>query len=239
MGSILESTLWGKTALRLLLQCNELDSQHPAIMHMRHTERIASFKGSDGNYASTSLGKEAAAEFGSTLPKHREYRLFHTYVDRTRETAEEIRHGIVGSGGRAELCGKISSNPTLDREAFLRWIQSRKWFPEDGSYNHTCQWVAGLMPDKIQEPSMGFAQVVAEIMMSNLRGASLNAYHIYVSHDMWIQAMIFHWFGVPPQPGGLRFLDGFLMQPLDGGIRAWFGGHCDLYDYPPWWPKVA
>jgi hypothetical protein len=42
-------------------------------MHMRHTERIASFKGSDGNYASTSLGKEAAAEFGSTLPKHREY----------------------------------------------------------------------------------------------------------------------------------------------------------------------
>ncbi len=102
-------------------------------MHMRHTERIASFKGSDGNYASTSIGKEAAAELGSKLPKDREYRLFHTYVDRTRETAEEIRHGIVGSGGRAELRGKISSNPTLDREAFLRWIQSRKWFPEDGS----------------------------------------------------------------------------------------------------------
>jgi hypothetical protein len=239
MGSRLESARWGKPALQLLSQCSELDPQRPAVMHVRHTERVNSFKGSDGRMASTSSGREAAAEFGTSLPLNRRYRLFHTYLERTHETTEEMHRGIVKAGGGAELCGEIRPLKTLDLEAFQRWIQSHRWFPEDGGYNATCHWIAGLIPETIREPSMSFARGMAEIQMNNLLGAQSDAFHIYVSHDTWVQALIFHWFGVPPHPGGLRFLDGFLMQFLDEGIRAWFRGGCDVFDYPPWWPKSA
>jgi hypothetical protein len=239
MGSRLETTRWGKPALQFLSQCNELDPQRPAVMHVRHTERFNSFKGSDGRMASTPSGREAAAEFGGKLPMNRCYRLFHTYLDRTRETVVETQRGIVKGGGCAELCGEIRPLKTLDLEAFQRWIQSRGWFPEDGGYHATCHWIAGLIPETIRDPSISFARGMAEITMNNLLDAQSNAFHIYVSHDTWVQTLIFHWFGVPPHPAGLRFLDGFLMQSLDGGIRAWFGGRCEVYDYPHWWPKLA
>ena len=239
MGSRLESAQWGKPALQLLSQCDELDPQRPAVMHVRHTERFDSFKGSDGRMASTSRGREAAAEFGEALSLRRRYRLYHTYLDRTRETVEEMQRGIVKVGGGAELCGEVRPLKTLDLEAFQRWIQSRGWFPEDGGYHATCHWIAGLIPETIREPSMSFARAMADITVNNLLDAQSNAFHVYVSHDTWVQALIFHWFGVPPHPGGLRFLDGFLMQPLDVGLRAWLRGRCEVYDYPPWWPKPA
>jgi hypothetical protein len=239
MVSRLESVRWGKSALQLLSQCNELDPQRPAVMHVRHTERFDSFKGSDGRMASTPSGREAAAEFGASLPPNRRYRLFYTYLDRTRETAEEIRRSIVEGGESAELCGEVKPLKTLDLAAFQRWIQSYRWFPEDGGYHGTCHWIAGLVPETIRSPSMSFAREMAEITVNNLIGTQSNAFHIYVSHDTWVQALIFHWFAVPPHPDGLRFLDGFLMQPLDGGIQAWFRGSCDMYDYPPYWPKPA
>ncbi len=185
-------------------------------MHVRHTERVDSFKGSDGRMASTSVGREAAAEFGEKLPLNRRYRLFHTYLERTRETAEEMQRGIVKGGGCAKLWGEIRPLKTLDLEAFQRWIQDCRWFPEDGGYHATCNWIAGLIPETIRDPSISFARGMAEITMNNLLGAQSNAFHIYVSHDTWVQALVFHWFGVPPHQGGLRFLDGFLMQPFDG-----------------------
>ena len=208
-------------------------------MHVRHTERVDSFKGSDGRMTSTIIGREAAAEFGASLPLNRRYRLFHTYLDRTRETAEEIQRGIVKGSGTAELCGEVRPLKTLDLEAFQRWIQSHGWFPENGGYHGTCSWIAGLIPETIRSSSISFAWGMAEITMNNLLDAQSNAFHIYVSHDTWVQALIFHWFGVPPHPDGLRFLDGFLMQFIDGGIRAWFRGNFEVFGYPHWWPMPA
>ncbi len=37
--SVLESVEWGKPALSLLSQCKQLDTNLPAVMHIRHTER--------------------------------------------------------------------------------------------------------------------------------------------------------------------------------------------------------
>jgi hypothetical protein len=116
---------------------------------------------------STSNGKIAAAEFGAALPKDRQYRLFHTNVERVWETAEEMYNGIVRAGGKAEISGKIQCEPVLDWEAFLKWTQSRKWFPEDGAYNSTCEWIAGLRPNKILKPSTEFAQEMAKNTKSN------------------------------------------------------------------------
>ncbi|MCX6655584.1 MAG: hypothetical protein NTY03_10780 [Candidatus Bathyarchaeota archaeon] len=38
---------------------------------------------------------------------------------------------------------------------------------------------------------------------------------------------------------GSGLLSARAMQSIDGGIRAWFRGRCDVYDYPQWWLKPA
>ena len=65
MSSILESVEWGKSALTLLAQCNKLDPNLPAVMHIRHTERPRiRLDSKDGDrILSTELGRNAAYEF--------------------------------------------------------------------------------------------------------------------------------------------------------------------------------
>jgi hypothetical protein len=103
MSSILESVDWGKPALSLLSQCNDLDPDLPAVMHLRHTERLLKELGTPDNFTqvSTEQGKKAAYEFGTSLPNDRQYRFYHTYLERTKETAMEIKEGISFNNARA------------------------------------------------------------------------------------------------------------------------------------------
>jgi hypothetical protein len=191
----------------------------------------------DQSLHSTPEGIQAAIDFGSSLPKDRRYTLYHTYFERTRETADAIRRGILDTGGRAEMGGVIPCKTQIDPEANVMWEKRQRWFPEDGGYNITCQWIAGLRSSATLKPSSEYSLEMAKIVMENLSGVSPDALHLYVSHDDWVQVLFFHWFGVPPQPGGLRFLDGFMMQFLDSGVKAWFRGGCVVYGYPYWWPR--
>jgi hypothetical protein len=213
-------------------------------MHIRHTARNTITREEaqqnpsyDKTLHSTPIGLQAAIDFGSSLLKGRRYTLYHTYFDRARETAEAIRCGILDAGGKVEIGGVIPCRTQIDPEANAIWAKRQKWFPEDGGYNVTCQWIAGLRPSTSLKPSSGCSLEMAEITVENLCEVSPDAFHLYVSHDDWVQVLLFHWFGVPPRPAGLRFLDGFIMQLFDDGIKAWFGGTWDKYDYPYWWPK--
>ena len=240
----LASVDWGRPAEYLLESARRLKSGVPAVMHIRHTARTGASKSEltqvskfDGRaLLSTPLGIQASIEFGSSLPKDREYTLFHTYMDRARETAEGIHRGIIDAGGRAEIGGKIPYATVLDWEANNRWLQSKKWFPEDGAYSSACQWLAGLVPKTIIRSSGEFAGEIARINMENLKGAPSNAFHIYVSHDTWILALIFHWFGVPPYADGVRYLEGFLLQVGEDGLNVWLRDRNELFELPYWWP---
>ena len=242
--STLASTDWSGPARQLLKSTRDLEPGKPAIMHIRHTARMTVTREEaqhnpsyDLSLHSTPIGIQAATDFGSSLPKDRRYTLYHTYFERARETADAIRRGILDTGSRAEMGGVIPCKTQIKPEANVIWAKRQKWFPEDGGYNVTCQWIAGLRPSASLKPSSEYSSEMAKIAVENLRGVSSDGLHLYVSHDDWVQVLLFHWFGVPPQLGGLRFLDGFLMQPLDGGVRVWFRGGCDVYDYPYWWPR--
>ena len=221
-----------------------LESGKPAVMHIRHTERNTVTRDEaqqnpsyDKILHSTPIGIKAAIDFGSSLPKDRRYTLYHTYFDRAREAAEAIQRGILDIGSCAEMGGVIPCKTQLDPEANAIWAKRQRWFPEDGGYNVTCQWIAGLRSSISLKPSSEYSFEMARITVENLRGVPPDAFHLYVSHDDWVQVLLFHWFGVLPRMGGLRFLDGFVMQLLDDEIKVWFKGSCDKYDYPYWWPK--
>ena len=242
--STLESVDWGKPARHLLESTRNLEAGKPAVMHIRHTARMKVTREEaqqnpsyDQSLHSTPEGIQAAIDFGSSLPKDRRYTLYHTYFERARETADAIRRGILDTGGRAEMGGVIPCKTQIDPEANVMWVKRQRWFPEDGGFNITCQWIAGLRPSATLKPSQEYSLEMAKVVMENLSGASPDALHLYVSHDDWVQVLFFHWFGAPPQLGGLRFLDGFMMQLLDVGVKTWFRGGCVVYDYPYWWPR--
>jgi broad specificity phosphatase PhoE len=245
MVSTLASVNWGGPTRQLLAATRNLVGQ-PAIMHIRHSERtIASreeiqlglMKYDGRKLLSTPTGLRAAMEFGLSLPVDREYTLYHTRSTRAYETAEAIHRGIVEAGGSAEIGGIIPYSPVLDGDTFNWWVQSRKWFPQDGAYSYTCQWIAGLIPKTTIEPSGEFAQELARISMENLKAASSTAFHIYVSHDMYIATLIFHWFGIPPYTNGIRYLEGFLLQISEEGLNVWLRDRNEMFEFPPWWPK--
>jgi hypothetical protein len=241
--SILKSCNWSKPALHLLESTKQLDPNKPAILHIRHTERtIANI---DHNYnlnqmLSTDTGKRTANEFGSLLPLDRKIKLFYTYVDRSRETTEAIHKGIKDAGGISELVGVIPNRAVVDiveQAKLIRTIQSRNEYSEDGAYYVTCLWIAGLIPTTVFKPSLEFAKQYAEITVGNLKNASTDELHVYVTHDSTVLNLIFHWFGLPPYGDGCRFLEGFLMQLGDDGMNVWLRDKDEVYPYPYWWPK--
>lgn len=251
MTEFLASLKWSGPCLSLLRHMKSLDPEKPVILHIRHTER-AEFAPEDFSrldsidarrLVSTDVGKRAAFDFGASLPPGRQFTLFHSYMDRARETAEEVHRGILSVGGKAEIAGEIPRARALsvvDWEANNEWIrvQQQKYGPwPDGGFYQTCRWIAGHRPETIQRPSGEFTREYARIAVQNLREAPSHTFHIYVSHDTWVLALMFHWFAELPHQDGLRFLDGFLMQPETEGLRVWFRDTSRLCEYPYWWPN--
>jgi hypothetical protein len=240
----LASVDWGGPSRRLLESTKELEPGKPAVMHIRHTARTTIFdeeheRGSkwfdSQTFRSTPTGIQAAVEFGSFLPSDRNYTIYHTYIERTRETAEAVSQGIIGAGCKVRVAGDVAYSWVVDVEGNNRWLRSQK--PQDGAYSTTCLWIAGLVPETIRTSSWVFAKEYARVTMMNLRRASSDVFHIYVSHDTLVAALIFHWFGLPPYGDGIRFLEGFLMQVRGDGLHVWLRDRSMVYNLPYWWPK--
>ena len=238
---VLESVEWSRPALSLLSHCAELDQGRPAIMHVRHTERTSLEHGgaSGDDMLSTPSGVEAAKEFGVRLPSDRRYRLYHTYVQRARETAEAIRDGIVSRGGSAEIVEVVPFMYSIDRVAVIRYlnkVRERCGSEAETSVVFTNDWLAGLVtPPGCILPSYDFARTVADYTLRKLESATPDTLDIYVSHDTYVGSVMFHWFGVPVHQDGIDFLDGFLLQLEDNGMIVWYRNKRMASDYPHWW----
>jgi hypothetical protein len=238
---VLELVEWSRPALSLLSHCAELDCSKPAIMHVRHTERTSTEHGgvSGDDMLSTPSGIAAATEFGVRLPSDRRYRLYHTYVQRARETARAIRDGIVSRGGSAEIIEVLPFKYSIDRVAvnrYLNKVRERCGNEDATAVGFTNDWLAGLVtPPSCILSSYEFARNVADYTLRKLESATADTLDIYVSHDTYVGSIMFHWFGVPVHLDGVGFLDGFLLQLEDNGIVVWFRNKRMVLDYPHWW----
>jgi hypothetical protein len=72
---------------------------------------------------STGQGKQAAREFGVRLPPSRNYRLYHTNIERTRETVENIHEGILANDGSSNVIGSVPLIPTVDRDRWFYYVR--------------------------------------------------------------------------------------------------------------------
>lgn len=184
---------------------------------------------------STELGRRAAFELGSALPTGRRYRLYHTYIERSRETAEEIHRGILSNDGRSDVVGSVPLSSVVDPEKFTEYV-AREMEEEPSEPWATAlfaKWVSGHYPPWIRLPAIEFSQRAASIMIKNLESADSDAFDIYVSHDIFIGAFQLFWFGVFPSDW-VDFLDGFVLQFEDEKmvVHSKYGVK---KTYPPYW----
>lgn len=236
MDKILNQVEWGKPSLSLLSHLQDLKNNKPAVMIIRHSERPTIQSEEEGPIINlTARGKQAAYDFGSFLPTDRVYRIYHSRVNRTRETAEKIQEGIQSLNVMAEVkgvltvLGKTNSKPRKFREYVWR---DREAF----TYN----WLSDRYPPSEIEYSNIFAQRVASEIMKNLQKAIPNMFDIYVSHDVIISALLFHWLGHEILPlGRIRYLEGFVTQFEDGKMSVILKDGLKEIRLPYWWKSLG
>jgi broad specificity phosphatase PhoE len=209
MESVLRTQSWCRPAKKILEHTLRLSGAHPTIMHIRHTERERATPGDDP--LCTEEGLRAAYEFGASLPTSRRYRVWHTVVERTRETCLAIMAGLESNQAECTLAGPIPVITILDPAGFHD-EQPRHQVVEDtdeSARTYLEHWLSGLYPPTMVRPSLEFAQMVAQTMLEDIEEDS---FHVLVSHDTWIAALVFHWLGLQPPREWVNFLDGFVVE---------------------------
>ena len=246
MTSVLDSIEWGKPALSLIEQIKKLDPTLPATLHIRHTERPQAtpeglkqaMKAGHSQLLSSERGKQAAFELGGQLPKGREYRVYHTSVKRTHETAENIHKGILAQNLKSKIEGVFFKGPNDDYPKRLLYMSRDTPELDKSIRQFFIHRVSGRYPPWELEDMMLVAKRQAAIMVENLRTAKSNTLDVCVSHEVSIACFMLYWFGIMPDERFIDFLDGFIVQLYDEKMTVFTkDGRKEIY-YPYWWKLV-
>ena len=90
------------------------------------------------------------------------------------------------------------------------------------------------LPDEII-PTLKFARNCAEILKRDLGAAGPRSMEVYVSHDTWVMALMYHWFGMGPPPDWVRFMDGFVLQITGSKFNVYSRDSTTKTHRPHWW----
>ena len=231
---------------------NNLDPSRPVVMHIRHSAREQT-----GYYSALSEeGKEAAYEFGTLITSGRKTRLYHTVLLRSQETAQKIHQALSNQGTESTVIGELNIVSTYSPEKFRDHmkeifdefqVQGVESIEQLNAYmkqqnspfkTNVLRWLSGHYSPLERRPSLDFVQHVTGVMMKNLKSAEQNSLDIYISHDTWIAAFLFHWFGVIPITW-IKYLDGFMIQIYEQKIKLLLPNESKEIHYPYWWKHTT
>lgn len=247
MSSVLESVEWGKPALSLISKFESHDFTEPSMLFIRHSERPIGF------YATLNeTGKQASYEYGKQLTRFKQIRLYHTYQDRTKETAQEIQRALNDNQIDSKIAGQVNLRTAVDPEkGGYNMMKIFASYGLDGTpsmeqriklYNQRdnpfkdnfLKWVSGCYSQYVLRPSLDFVKELTSIVMVNFESLEKGGLDLYVCHDTWVAALLFHWFGYLPE-SWVSFLEGFLVQPLQNRLNIILPSGKRMADYPYWW----
>ena len=232
MSTILRNVKWGEKALTFLnKQMKMIQPDKPAIIYLRHSKAdYGKFvKPSDGTL--TEQGEKAALEFGELLPENYRYRIFHSVYPRARITAEKIFEGLTNRKVQSTIRGT---------QPYLIFSESNDqqitaYIKRDGAHAFLYNWLSGRYPSKDVESTLNLAKRSASNVTRNIRESSPGTIDLYLTHDIIIAPIMFHWFGVCPPKEWNGPLDGFILQLYDNKMRYLDKKGEHETHYPYWW----
>ncbi len=230
---MLNSCDWGLRSLSFLDRIYELDSYEPVIMNIRHTERHKITWDNNDNVLCTEQGKTGAKEFGALLPRDWNYRFWHTRSPRTLETGEAIASGLTQKGIKSRIMGETQTRFVLDNDRFVEIRNGYQVFSdtEESANTLLSNWSKGLYPADVLTPPSEFVKGIALDLRENIGERS---FHILVSHDVWVAALMDSWVKANPD-GWVKVMDGFLVQLKKDRMVVILPHRTYETDYPSWW----
>jgi broad specificity phosphatase PhoE len=183
----------------------------------------------------TTLGRSIARLFGTKLPKNRIIRLFHSPVNRCKETAEEIHAGFEEIGGKSIFRGECSVvwKIGIDNKFFMRELQKY------GDLDVFFRWASGFYKIETFPSLILYSQRAADVIWNQLKSAPKNGIDIYVTHDYHLNAFRYGWFGLPPDKRWVGYLGGFIFRSEKKHITYANFGEMKTIEAPHWWKKKS
>ena len=228
---------WTSETCTLLNTINrDINEQDNFMLFLRHSHRESHSGYGDVNTIQLSEeGKIAAFEFGSSLPIKKNYRIYHSKIKRTEETAVEIQRGLQNAHvnnhhrNRVEIMGILP--PLTGMAGIGLSIFSMVSRDKESSI---FKWAAGHYPRTDIEPFTSYIQRAAKIMWGQHLQAEPGTIDILISHDFHLMALQNGWSGLLKEGEWIKYLGGFIVKLNPESLIMYKNGRKINMSYPFW-----
>ncbi len=226
--------VWTEQARNLIKNLKDSSFNSKTILIIRHSQRYEPKLTDENQYMElTPQGKKIARLFGTKLPKKRTIRIFHSPVNRCKETAEIIRTGYSEIGGEAIFKGECKAvwGIGIKKQFFMSELQKYQY------RTVFFKWASGFYTTEEFPSLIRYCQRGADVILNQLKLAPKNGIDIYISHDWHTTAFRFGWFGLPPHDKWVDYLGGFAFTFENNQITLSDYGEVKSIKAPYWWKK--
>jgi broad specificity phosphatase PhoE len=234
---------WASDAKYFLKILHSLQPHESVMVFLRHSQRTEPKVWEEVMKAPlTADGIEVASEFGANLPKDRSYHIYHSRIERCRQTAEAIQNGFLRN---PQQYTDFSSNqiaikgylPVLT-EFYMQPQKFQEYTERDGT-NFVRNWLANHYSPDISESALSYAQRAAHDILSVHLQRPPNTTNLYISHDFNILVFRALWSGFFPDGDWISYLGGFLLKLDDQKMTIYFNQSKEEVYYPHWWQAIS
>ena len=226
---------WTLQARDMLKSIEKFPENSKIILMLRHSHRNEPTAAEEmRKLRLTDVGHKAATKFGETLPVNRSIRLYHSVVERCKETAEDILEGFRKKSGKGEINGILK--PLFFAGTPPKFFSNT--LKEIAPIPFIYHWAAGhFSPERIMSFQQ-YCENAAKIIWNEINTAPENNIDIHVTHDIFLVALRFGWFGLPPKEEWVPFLGGFAFILHDNKIVLFDNNKFIEKDIPYWWKDL-
>lgn len=223
---------WKIKAKNLLDNLRKFPKNSPITLIMRHSARLtAEDIREDPKFRLTEEGKRYAKYFGQHLPVNRSKRIYHSRIDRCKETAEGILEGLKRNKNNIRIEGVLNTlyDVGISTEDFYSQVEEYPF--EDFLY----RWVAGLIPKDMIPLFPKYARKAAKTIWGIHNRSENNDLIIHITHDLIILCLRLGWFGLKPTGIWPPFLNGFAFTFKKNKILIFDFDYFTEVKLPYWW----
>ena len=230
--NIWENAEWTVQTRSIINALNEFPENSKIILLLRHshrnnptaTEKMYQLK-------LTPQGHQIATIFGQKLPISRSIRLFHSVIERCRETAEDILTGFGSVGGEGTLNGTLT--PLFHAGTAPKFFSNI--FENGSPIEFMHRWAVGFYSPDIITPFQSYCQNAAKVIWNEIKDAQEGGIDIHVTHDIFLIALKYGWFGLPPHQDWVPFLGGVAFVLTENEINVFNEDRFLSIPNPYWW----
>lgn len=222
---------WTKHAREILNGIRKFSKNAKIGVILRHSHRYAIKSAQQGSDAGlTPMGIEFAKYFGRNLPKDRPLRLYHSIVDRCKDTAHHIHSAHRQTARNKSVEGTLK--PLYDLRADGVFVT--KEMMTHGSRKFLERWKNGEYSASELLPFEIYCLNAAKELWKILKNAQERCLVLFITHDLHLLSMRLGWFGMQPGEEWVSYLGGFAFSLEENHIAFFERDIINRIKYPPW-----